>query len=600
MLISSWNRSGNWQTINTGASLQIAIKGILPTSATLSDLDLQDGDGNAVALSPGFAAGTTSYTASVSRLVAEITVTPTRSDSNATFVILDGSDATLGQPVVLAAGDNTIKVRVTSENGDETVTYTVVVTRAATPVTARFENLPAGHDGRNRFTVDLVFSEEVTATPKALRKTLIKLSGGRVVGARQLEPPSNLRWRITISPGSRIVVKNHWTGYSSPYPEEDIHIRLMPNWSCSPVQAGCTPDGRSLERVVRATVPGTPALSVTGAHVREGPNAVLPFKVRLNRAAPGTVTVNYRTRNGTATAGADYTAVSGTLTFPPGETLQTVEVPVLDDAHDEERETLFLKLSRARGARMNWRRREAAGFIVNSDPAQRAWLGRFGRTVAEQVLDAVEGRLGATRRAGVEVTLAGRALAGTATRDDTTQATEQRPSEWLGHGSEGEHSNAITERDLLTGSAFAVTGGTQGSGLYGLWGRGAVSRFDGREGDLTLDGEVASGMLGADWTQGRITAGVLLSHSRGEGGYRAPSGNGTVSSTLTGLYPWGRYAASERLSVWGVAGYGVGTLTLTPDGQGAAMRADMDLAMAALGARGVLMQAPEEGGSSLR
>ena len=84
---------------------------------------------------------------------------------------------------------------------------------------------------------------------------------------------------------------------------------------------------------------------------------------------------------------------------------------------------------------------------------------------------------------------------------------------------------------------------------------------------MTLDGEVASALLGADFSLGRGSAGLMVAHSLGEGGYRSPNGGGEMESTLTGLYPWGRYAASERLSLWGVAGYGAGTLTLTPEGQ---------------------------------
>ena len=45
------------------------------------------------------------------------------------------------------------------------------------------------------------------------------------------------------------------------------------------------------------------------------------------------------------------------------------------------------------------------------------------------------------------------------------------------------------------------------------------------------------------------------------------SGNGGVSASLTGLYPWGRYALGDRLSVWGLAGYGEGTLRLTRTGR---------------------------------
>ena len=89
----------------------------------------------------------------------------------------------------------------------------------------------------------------------------------------------------------------------------------------------------------------------------------------------------------------------------------------------------------------------------------------------------------------------------------------------------GYGSRALTARDLLTGTSFSLTAQAAGGagGLVSLWGRGAVSRFDGREGGLSLDGEVASAMLGTDWTREAWTAGLLLSHSRGEGGYRGAS-----------------------------------------------------------------------------
>ena len=114
-------------------------------------------------------------------------------------------------------------------------------------------------------------------------------------------------------------------------------------------------------------------------------------------------------------------------------------------------------------------------------------------------------------------------------------------SDWLRGEDEEEagfRSRAVTERDLLVGSCFALTGGTEQDGFGALWGRAAVSRFDGREGDLSLDGEVTSAMVGADWTRERSTAGLMVSHSRGEGGYRSPRSRGEVESTLTGVYPY--------------------------------------------------------------
>ncbi|HEY0170961.1 MAG TPA: Calx-beta domain-containing protein [Pyrinomonadaceae bacterium] len=97
----------------------------------------------------------------------------------------------------------------------------------------------------------------------------------------------------------------------------------------------------------------TPSLSVADL---TGPTAVnefagtATFTVTLSAASGQTVTVNYATANGTATAGAggaqgDYSAVSGTITFVPGETTKNVGVPITNDALDEPDETFFLNLS---------------------------------------------------------------------------------------------------------------------------------------------------------------------------------------------------------------------------------------------------------------
>ncbi len=160
-------------------------------------------------------------------------------------------------------------------------------------------------------------------------------------------------------------------------------------------------------------------------------------------------------------------------------------------------------------------------------------------------------------------------------------------------------------RELLTGSSFALTSRADGigGGVASLWGRAAVSRFDGREGTLSLDGEVVSALLGADWTRERSTLGLMVSHARGEGGYRGADGAGEVEAALTGVYPYGRYRVNERVTVWGTAGYGAGTLILTPENDDgtpqAALETDMDLMMAAAGLRGAVVAAPAEGGPEL-
>ena len=97
---------------------------------------------------------------------------------------------------------------------------------------------------------------------------------------------------------------------------------------------------------------GTPSLSVNDVTVTEGNgssvNAV--FTVSLSSASGQTVSVDYATSDGTATAGADYVAASGNLVFNPGQTSRTITVSVTGDALDEFDENFTLG-PRRRGQR---------------------------------------------------------------------------------------------------------------------------------------------------------------------------------------------------------------------------------------------------------
>ena len=138
-----------------------------------------------------------------------------------------------------------------------------------------------------------------------------------------------------------------------------------------------------------------PALSVANATVAEpggGGTASLDFVVTLSHAAAAAVS-------------ADYTAASGTLSFAAGETTKTVSISVLNDAHDEGSETLTLTLSNASGAVIKSGGGTATGTITNDDPIPQAWISRFGRMLAHQVLDAVDARMDSQPTAGLAMTL---------------------------------------------------------------------------------------------------------------------------------------------------------------------------------------------------
>ena len=132
-------------------------------------------------------------------------------------------------------------------------------------------------------------------------------------------------------------------------------------------------------------------ISAADATATEAPGAELAFVVALDRAAVRRVTVDYRTEDGSATAGSDYVAAGGTLEFARGQTALTVAVAVLDDAVDDAGETMTLRLADASGAFLA--DAAATGTITNDDPMPAAWLARFGRTVATHAVDMIGGRL---------------------------------------------------------------------------------------------------------------------------------------------------------------------------------------------------------------
>ena len=168
-----------------------------------------------------------------------------------------------------------------------------------------------------------------------------------------------------------------------------------------------------------------------------------------------------------------------------------------------------------------------------------------------------------------------------------------------GHGASGGGDvlgSVLPGGDLLSSSEFELNRAQHG-GVISVWSRSARSNFGGRQGALSLNGDVRTTMLGADYTRGRLVAGLSLARSQGLGGYDGRH-VGQVESSATGLYPWLGYKVNDRVSVWGVTGYGTGTFRLTPDGA-TTLETGLSMAMAAAGTRGELMGSRASGGVAL-
>ena len=488
------------------------------------------------------------------------------------------------------------------------------------PITATFSEMPDEHQGRGVFTFELGFSENIKAGFRRIRDKAFTVTGGDIKKAQRKTQGSNQNWKITVKPDG----------------SEDVTLTLPETTDCDDDGAICTAEGGMLNHSTSDTVLGPVGISIADTEVEEDANAVLVFAVALSRAASSQLTIDYATSDGTATAGADYTATSGTLTINAGSSSGSIEVGIIDDEHNEGSETFTLTLSNA--SRGDLTDASATGTITNHDALPKALIARFGRTAAVHIVEQVEERVNAPRRPGFDGRVAGRQINRDMGRQFALDFLQQ-----LGGGGHGRRhagasgqmtaagasnprfgnggrtsslgpQNAISGAmdpsasmqglhpaqtydhgmgmglggdRLLQGSSFALNRATSSGGVLSFWSRSAQSRFYGQDGALALNGDVRTSMFGADYAKGRMVTGVSLSHSRGLGTY-AGVDSGQVNSAVTGLYPWIGYKASERVIVWTVAGYGAGGLMLNP-GAGAPIETGLSMAMAAGGGRGQIL-----------
>jgi hypothetical protein len=147
-------------------------------------------------------------------------------------------------------------------------------------------------------------------------------------------------------------------------PDETFTLNL------SNPSAGTIADGQGTATI--ADDDPAPAVSIDDVSVAEGddePRAA-SFAVTLSAASARTVTVGYATAPGTATAPADFTARSGTLTFAPGQVERTLPISVEPDLTDEPDENFSVQLSNPANATLGTA--VGTGEILDDDPVPAA------------------------------------------------------------------------------------------------------------------------------------------------------------------------------------------------------------------------------------
>ena len=326
----------------------------------------------------------------------------------------------------------------------------------------------------------------------------------------------------------------------------------------------------------------------------------------------------------------DYESVPSTVTVTAGESERTFEVAIVDDGRGEGEQLLVLEIVRVEGGgggiSVNPAARSVRTTLIEVDLDGRARamkfaLAGFGRLLGDDVVDMIGERAEARDAAsgGSYVRLGGRPLtpAGGASGESAgAMGWVGGAVKWLGVDFDDSASLARdvqrvatsegyrvielpSERDLMSKSAFRLvlnqgargTSG-KGGGLWTLWGRGDLGRFDGRfDGDFSMEGDVFATHLGVDYRLARgLLMGVALSRRRGTVDYAirgAGRNDSKIELDLNSVHPYLHWSPNQRLSLWGTLGVGRGGAGLTDDSGD--VDTDLKMMMTAAGTRGELL-----------
>ena len=325
-------------------------------------------------------------------------------------------------------------------------------------------------------------------------------------------------------------------------------------------------------------------VSIADAAAPEG--ETLSFPVEISAAVPVPVTVSYRTVDGSARAGEDFAAASGSLVFAPGTTALRIDIAVSSDPMAEADETFTVVLEDVVNAELG--DAEATGTIADDDmeaargEALGTALGAFGRAFVADAVDTVSGRFqegpptAPRASAGLGVAVVrflsgqdprGSAIGGLAGQGAGADAFARGPS--IGApalDSFGAWTGAST--GLPGGGSFQMpfAGDAGERGEWTLWAKGATSRVSGEPG-FAVDGRIDTGYVGVDARLPRNTlVGIAVSRSTADFDYQRPGvAAGEIELETTTLLPYVHWTLCNGLDLWAMAGGGGGEATLADE-----------------------------------
>ena len=306
------------------------------------------------------------------------------------------------------------------------------------------------------------------------------------------------------------------------------------------------PDRPSFDNVSVPDQSYTEGTAITPFVLPEATGGNNPLTYTLTPSLPNGLTLDLATRrlSGNPISPQDTTRYTWTVTDADGdEATLTFTIAIAVDPHRQ-------------------RVREAA----------RRALAEMARRAMSGALDTIGARFGAVGSSGLS--LAGQPV-----------SLESVASVADGVGMAVWNNQSLAIGELLGESAFSLrlaASGEAGDGdvnleeegpLWSVWGRGDLASFaGGREEETHYDGWLRSGWLGIDARAGRWVTGMALSHEQGQADYGATMAaaaddrplQGRLETSLTALYPYGRWTLANGLELQGVVGVGWGEARHTP------------------------------------
>ena len=343
------------------------------------------------------------------------------------------------------------------------------------------------------------------------------------------------------------------------------------------------------------------ALSVSVAAVTtivtEGTDAV--FRVfAVGGTSTADVAVTY-TVSGTATAGSDYTAPSGSLTLAAGVAKRTVTIATLTDEMFDPDETLRVTLTEASMAKGEARvaappdNSATAAIEDAKEIVFRERLTRVSHAILPEMARAtgdVTNGLIAERMARMTASTgeaASHARVGGSTLDRALYSNQRAIED-----------GTFAAKQLLAGSSFllplneAAQATPTGVGALAAWGSGDWRRLsgDGDDGAVGWDGDVLGVHVGVDARlRTDLLAGLSVSWSEGRFDYDGTPSGGAYQHRMTSVHPYLGWAASEGLNVWATAGYGLGDIAISDDEIADEQSSDTTMKTAGAGANKTLL-----------